>query len=153
MMSDEALTIRQFEEAHFPEYRAWFEDSELRRQLGTVDDEWLDCVLAEGPGRQFAVFCAESLVAVLGLYFEGHDPRVYITDLAVRPELRRQGIAAALLGQLARLALPVEQATWHAFVDAKNPAAQALFESAGWQMCAGGPDSDGMFEYRREDPA
>ncbi len=40
------LVFRRFQQTDYPEYAAWFVDAELDRQLGPMDQAWLDAVLA-----------------------------------------------------------------------------------------------------------
>lgn len=48
------LELMQFTNEHFAEYASWFADPDLNRQLGPMDDAWLELVLRGGemPGDE-----------------------------------------------------------------------------------------------------
>src|SRR5262249_55078432 len=113
----QAVQFRKFTRADFPEYKSWFMDPELNRQLGPMDDEWLEYVLNEQDGAQYTIFRDDEIVAVLGILLpDERRPDYYITDLAVKPSLRGQRIGSGTLQKLFEL-LPLKPGQkWRAFV-------------------------------------
>lgn len=95
------MRYARFTRADFATYRQWFVDAELNRQLGPVDEDWLEYVLADEAGMQFSFFVGDELLAVAGVVVPStpDDPYV-ITDLAVQPGRRRQGIGSEALARL-----------------------------------------------------
>jgi len=110
-----------------------------------MDEEWLEAVLTEIDGCQYSVFDVKQLVAVVGIKFPSEKyPAYYITDVAVHPQLRGEGIGKAVLRQLERLHPLVKDQTWRAWVATDNPKAKHFFEKNGWQQ-KGRPDEHGMY--------
>lgn len=142
------LTFEKFNPQHFPEYRSWFEDPDLNRNLGpAVDQEWLDSVMNESDGCQYSVFDGEALIAVVGIKFPDDEHPTYgITDIAVKPRLRGRGIGSQVLGHLMALHPPKPGESWVAFVDERNPRARAFLEKQGWICDSDQPDEHGMFK-------
>lgn len=136
-MPNERLTLRPFQAQDFPAYRAWYADDRLNRHLGPMDDDWLDHVLSDVRGEQWALLSGGELRAVIGLVPEDRPEAPagswLVTDLAVAPSLRRQGWGRRAWQSLT--ALPRMQARrWHAIVAQDNPQALAFFQAMGFRI-------------------
>ena len=86
------MEIRPFEREDFDAYLSWFVDSDLNRELGPMDEEWLTYVMNEQPRKEFSFLEGGILIAVIGteLPMQGNFTW-YITNIAVDPSRRRQG--------------------------------------------------------------
>ncbi len=147
------MQIRPFQAGDFPAYESWFADPVLNAQLGPMDREWLQHVLADTAGAQYSVLRGDELVAVVGICLpaEAH-PYYFITDLAVRPELRGTGVgrqAQALL-----MTHPDLQGStlWRAGVMPDNPGALAFLARLGWARREPDTPFDELieFEFQRQ---
>ena len=140
---------RTFQRRDFEEYHSWFTDSLLQETLGPLDDEWLNCVLAEDPPSQFSFFVDDQFVAVAGISFPDQDnPYFVITDVAVQPGKRRLGFGAKAIQILQNIFIDPEfcQCPWLAYVELNNLGAQEFFTSLGWQRDA--EVQDDMYCFR-----
>ncbi len=92
------LTYRLFTEDLYDEHAAWFADEELNRELGPMDREWLESVLANKPsiGATYAVSDGTELVAVVSMFYEGGG-NAHIGAIATKPQRKREGIGAEVL--------------------------------------------------------
>lgn len=143
----EAITLRPFLASDCPEYLSWFRDPELDRQLGPMDEAWLAHVLAARDAVQLAAVGAEELLAVVGVHFATSEfPWLYLTDFAVRPNLRRTGIGRIVLARLLGWPEFAAVAQWRTGVLAGNPAALLYFERAGWRRTGEVDAESGMIE-------
>ncbi|WP_234789994.1 GNAT family N-acetyltransferase [Mycolicibacterium fortuitum] len=126
----------------------WFRDAELDRQLGPIDDEWLEHVLSDHGGVELVVEDDHGQPAALvGCVWDRSGDEHAITDLAVNPRLRRSGIGReAVTATLAWAEHPAAKC-WIAFVDVDNSAAFSFFSAIGWRH--EGLD-DGMHRFCRE---
>lgn len=149
------LDFKKFKQEDFPEYLGWFQDSELNKRLGPMqeEDEWLTVVLTEEEGCTYSVFQGHELVSVIGLVYPNKQyPSYCITNIAVKPMLRSRGIGKQVLTKIMTL-LPLEKGQyWKAYVDEKNPKATSFFEKNGWRSVSKLPENNDMFifEYRKE---
>lgn len=141
------LVFEKFEAEHFPEYQSWYEDPELNRHLGPMDHVWLDDMLEEPHGREFSVFRGEELVAVVRVYYPDPDPFYYISEFAVKPGLRKQGIGSLVLEHLMETLPLANRYSWRALVHDNNQAARTLFEKHGFVSTFASPEDDGMHYY------
>lgn len=147
------MQIRRFQASDYPTYESWFDDVLLNEQLGPMDRDWLEYVLHDSSGAQYSVLRQGELVAVVGvcLPVDGHA-YYFVTDLAVRPDLRGNGIGRGALGLL--LAHPdlQDSTLWRAGVMPENPAAQAFFTHLGWARREAQTPFDELieFEYQRQ---
>ncbi len=144
------LTFARFAPEHFAEYQSWFDDPDLNRALGPqVDQEWLDCVMSETDGCQYAVCEAGEVVACVGIKFpDPEHPTYTITDIAVKPQRKGRGIGAQVLAELMRLHPCKSRQSWVAFVDEHNPKAKSFLEKCGWLCESEAADEHGMLEMR-----
>ena len=145
------LTFSKFRAEDFTEYKSWYKDALLNRELGPMDDKWLEHVLKERDGQQYSVFREGELIAVVGIMFpiEGY-PDLYLTDFAIKPDSRDQGIGSAVLTELMRLHPLKPEQLWKTVVNVRNTQAKAFFEKNGWSV-ADKPDEHGMLALQCKD--
>ena len=93
------MKIRQFQKDDFPTYQSWFQDQWLNAALGPIDEEWLAHILQEDSGAQYTLEDKNGkILSVIGVVWGNEaNPANVISDLAVRPDLRRQGIGATTI--------------------------------------------------------
>ena len=116
------LHFAKFRREDFLEYKSWYEDADLNTHLGPMDEEWLEYVMKETDGCQYSVFGDKELIAVVGIKFpNAQHPAYYITDFAMKPSLRSQGIGSELLTELTKRHPLIPGQTWKAFVHIQNP--------------------------------
>ncbi len=143
------MELKKFTRDLYSEYKSWFADPELDRRLGPMDEEWLECVLAETDGVEYAAFQNGEMVGVVGIKFPDAEHPVYtITDLAVKPELKGKGVGSQMLSRLMEMHPLKEHEYWVGYVDEKNPKAGRFLESNRWTRMSTQPDEHGMIEYR-----
>lgn len=152
------LKLVDFSRDHFVEYKYWFDDPILNEHLGPApDEEWLDAVITDPTHRQYSVFRTESIdlaehretmVSVAGVQcpVENH-PKFVVTDIAIKPCFRQQGIGKKVIADLLKLHPPAPGESWAAFVEASNPGAMTFFEKLGWARKSATADEHGMIEY------
>jgi len=100
----EELKLLKFKPEDFEEYKSWYKDVNLAKELGPMDKEWLNAVLKEKDGQEYSAFNKENLVAVVGIKFPNTEhPYYFITDIAVKPSLKNQGIGSQVLQKLIEL--------------------------------------------------
>jgi len=127
------MTLLRFTKGDFQEYNAWFVDHELCRRLGPMDQEWLDHVLGSSSGDQYTAWSHGDMVGVVGVVLPSEVYKHYvISDIAVRPDLRGQGIGNAILDLIVQQYRQDGIQSWVAYLDYDNQAAQGLFNSCGW---------------------
>ena len=143
------LTLHPFSRHHYPAYAHWFADPRIDDALGPMDEAWLEHVLDDDEGVQYAVCVGDQLVGVVGLLLgdANHDYPV-ITDLAVRPDLIGSGVGSRILNLVyERHPLPPGR-RFVTYVATRNQPAQRFFERNGWEMTTA-DEQDGMLEYGR----
>lgn len=127
-------SIRQFTRDDWHWVQQWFEDETLNNELGPLDEEWLEYVLAEETGVQL-VYCEAdgSPAALIGCAWDSTGTEHGITDLAVNPSRRTRGVGRrAVDATLAWTGHPASE-RWVAFVDPENAPAFSFFSALGWQ--------------------
>ncbi len=130
----------------------WFTDPKLNAELGPLDEDWLAHVLADETGVELVVSDAGDLAGPLALVgcVWGDDAHAHtVSDLAVDPARRGQGIGRRALA--AALAWPEHPGggEWVSYVDLDNPEAHAFFTALGWENRG---LSDGMTEFAARVP-
>lgn len=127
------LTIHPFKKTNYSTYKSWHKDHQLNKALAPLDKEWLNHILHNDKGRELAIFSDAELVAVVGITnaHEDHDFRA-ITNIAVKPTLRNQGLGRNVLAMLFEEVSLEAGGYWVAYVDYDNPGAQAFFTKEGW---------------------
>lgn len=148
------LELRQFTKEYFAEYASWFADPELNRQLGPMDEAWLELVMRGGevPGDEtWAVLRAGELVAVVEALVDTESPVSYtIGAVATKPALRRQGIGALALRYVLGLHQSRGILEHTARVSASNTAGQRCAAKAGFVSLSSAPDQHGYLSLRRQ---
>lgn len=124
--------VRRFAASDFATYRAWYADPPLDRHLGPMDEAWLAHVLTDTEGEQWTVRADDALVAVIGLTPDADAGAWVITDLAVDPARRRQGLGRRALQVLLADPSVRRRDRWLAYVAEDNPSARAFFDALGW---------------------
>ncbi len=110
-----------------------------------MDQEWLDCVMAETNGYHYSVFLEGELVAVLGIKFpDSKHPDFHLTDITVKPDLRNKGIGSQVLDELLKRHLLKPGQSWKTVVNINNPKAKSFFEKNGWVCVSKRPDKNSM---------
>ncbi|MFF3063426.1 GNAT family N-acetyltransferase [Oerskovia sp. NPDC057915] len=144
------LSVRAFVAGDYPWLQVWYQDPVLDEELGPLDDEWLEAVLTEEDGEQLVVLADGSPFAVVGLVWASGEHRAHvITDVAVDPARRGQGLGRAALGEVVAHVERAATDGWVAFVDQENLAAFAFFSALGWEHAAepDPEDEDGMHTF------
>ncbi len=142
------LIFQKFKRVDFPEYLSWFEDSELDKQLGpmTENDEWLTSVLEKKEGVEYSIFQNGHMVAELGFYPSTKEQSYYLlSNLAVKPSLRGQGIGKLVLEKLMKLHPLKKGEAWRTYVDNENLKAKRFFEKSDWVCLSEPPENNNMF--------
>lgn len=141
------MELRLFSADDWSWVREWFQDGLLDRELGPMDTEWLDAVLTERNGVQMVVTIRAEPVALVGcLWGTDQHPSHYITDIAVAPRLRGQGLASQALQQVIAWPGHPPIAKWTAFVNPRNSSAQSLLRKNLWKQVG---MSDGMMQFEK----
>ncbi len=149
-MNLDKLKIDKFTKEDYSVFLSWFNDPCLNSALGPMKegDGWLEAVLNQTDGEEYSAWIKNELVAVIGIYFPTkEDPFYVISQLAVKPELRRNGIGKKVIHQLMK---KYRWQSWKAFVSKENTRAMSFFESIGWQRMVVGANEHRMhvFGYR-----
>ena len=112
-----------------------------------MDTDWLDAVLAENNGVQLVATVQGEPVGLIGcVWSDDQHPSHYITDIAIAPGLRGQGLASRVLQQLLDWPDHPPIKKWTAFVNPRNSAAQSVLRKCLWQAVG---TSDGMLQFEK----
>jgi ribosomal protein S18 acetylase RimI-like enzyme len=122
--------------------------------MDPADPSWIDATLAqpEAEGVTWAVFRDGTFVTVVETVFDSEAPgRAYIPAIAVRPDLRGQGLGRAVLQAL--LARHASQGLVEhiVFIAQDNDSGRRLAEAAGFIRTSDSPNEHGYLTYRRGD--
>ncbi len=143
------LEFQPFRDEHYQEYASWFADAELNRRLGPIDQEWLEAVLDEGPSNNtWVIFRDEEMVALVETTVDWPQKTAFITGLAVRPSLRRQGIGRAVLRHLLHQHESRGIRKHVTFIALDNEAARRGAQPLGF-VEAGEPNENGYQKFQR----
>ena len=145
------LNLRRFQAGDFAMYKAWFADPELERWLGPLDDEWLAAVLSERPSDRatWLVLDGDASVAVLETALHLiNSSLAAITGLAVKPELRGQGIGTAVLRKVLALHRREGRFEHLAYICEDNGTAWRCFERSGFVPVTLTPNGEGFLGLR-----
>ncbi len=133
---------------YFDEYNSWFENESIKKALYSIDQEWLEFVLNDETGVEYAVFLDGELIAVLGVEFPtDEDPYFAIKNLAINPSKFRRGLGSQVLTELIKLHVLKEEESWVAFVELNNLVAQKFFEKNNWKRVEDSDEGDAMIRY------
>jgi len=147
------MELRPFLKEDFDTYCTWYADPDLNRELGPMDNEWLEYVLNESPPKEFSFFEDGSLVAVIGTEAPetGEDSTWYITAIAVNPAMKRKGIGKRALQLLLEhhSARDNPPKAWIAWVSLNNSVAKFFFTELGWSGAVK-TDANDMYQFRLE---
>lgn len=146
------MQIRPFQAEDIPPYESWFDDPVLYAQLGPMDRYWLEQVLKDADKAQYSILRGDLLVAVVGVCLPTPaHPYYFVTDLAVRPELRGSGVGHEVMPLVMSRAELQSNPLWRASVRPDNPAALAFLIKLGWTRLEMGNPFDELleFEFRR----
>ncbi len=136
----------RFRRENFLEYKSWYNDADLNKWLGPMDDDWIDYVLSESDGIEYAVYKSEEMIAVIGFKFPTSEyPAYFITDFAIKPSMRSKGIGSMILQELVELH---QDMPWYAFIDAANTRVISFFEKNNWKRSSTEPDEHGMLAFK-----
>lgn len=143
-----AMEIRRIHATDWDWIQQWFQDEDLNRELGPLDQEWLEHVLNQSDGVQLVAEQNGQPIGLIGCAWgDGRNLPHAITDIAVAPPLRGNGQAGAMLEAV--LAWPGHPPCrkWVAFVFPENQRACRFFTRLGWEHV---DFADGMneFEYK-----
>jgi ribosomal protein S18 acetylase RimI-like enzyme len=134
----EGLEVARFTAADFDEYASWFVDNELNERLGPIDEIWLDAVLSDSKHFQFVFRDPHNMVGVMGIDIRQDLSMATVTDVAVKPGMRRRKLAHEML----KVAMSRDEfrtvTYWYAIVESDNAAARKLLIGLGWAEV--GPD-------------
>ncbi len=136
-----------FSKEHYPIYQSWFSDAVLQKALGKLDKEWLNYVLTDKSGTEWAVFEKNQLIAVIGVTHPIQTHNYYvISNIAINPTLKRQGLGSKIL-QLLLQQMPLKKGQyWVSYVEPDNTIAQQFFIKNNWINKG---IVDGMFQYEQ----
>ena len=138
------LAFLPFDASHYDEYRSWYVHPAVRKALSSIDQDWLEHILNDDSGREYAIFLGEEFVAEVGIVFPiAQDAPFAITNIAVNPDWQRRGVGSVVLWQLAQT---VGAHNWLAYVASDNLNAQAFFRKNGWKAHLP-PYSEGMIAH------
>ncbi|MDN6858487.1 GNAT family N-acetyltransferase [Pseudomonas sp. CAN2814] len=146
------MQIRPFQAEDFPPYESWFADPVLYAQLGPMDRYWLEQVLSDADKALYSILRGDLLVAVVGVCLPTPaHPYYFVTDLAVRPELRGTGVGRAVMALVMNRAELQSSPLWRASVRPDNRGALAFLIKLGWTRLEMGNPFDELleFEFRR----
>ncbi len=128
------LEFKLFKKSDFHEYKNWFKDINIQQSLYGIDEEWLEYILNDTTGIEYAIFHHSELVAVIGISFPTDlNPFFVIQNFAVNPKYHRTGIGTIALNKLLQLHPITLSDHWVAFVEKKNIKAQKFFNKNGWE--------------------
>ncbi|MBG9885553.1 hypothetical protein ABE10_02920, partial [Bacillus toyonensis] len=101
----------------------WYADPVLDRELGPLDEEWLEAVLAEHDGVQLVLEEDGEPAGLVGVVW-GHDDLPHaITDIAVDPARRGEGLGRRVVQAVQRWKDVPDDRAREAYVDPDNLAA------------------------------
>ncbi len=80
------LRFQIFSVNDYETYKFWFQDHRIKKALYDIDEAWLDFVLNDESGIEYAVFENEEMKAVVGIELPTlEDPFYAIKNIAVNP--------------------------------------------------------------------
>jgi ribosomal protein S18 acetylase RimI-like enzyme len=144
----EGINAEVFSQAHYNEYLSWFDNPFIKKALGSIDEEWLNYILKDQSGKEYAFILNEKLVAVAGITYPNLTHPFYVlNNLAVNPGYQRKGIGQSVLQLLFQLHQLEATEYWAAYVHEGNGPAQDFFQSNGWKKAQHIMTKDKMIQY------
>ncbi|MBB4863837.1 ribosomal protein S18 acetylase RimI-like enzyme [Pseudomonas nitritireducens] len=142
------MQIRPFQVEDFLPYQSWFADPLLDAHLGPIDRDGVEQVLNDSDRALYSVLRGDLLVAVVGIRLpdEAH-PFYFVTDLAVRPQLRGSGVGRRVMALMMNRPELQRSPLWRASVRPDNPGALAFLLKLGWTRLAMGNPFDELLEF------
>ncbi|MEM6378443.1 MAG: GNAT family N-acetyltransferase [Bacteroidota bacterium] len=139
------MMFKRFQRDHFPAYQSWFVDTWLNDALGPMDEEWLEHILKDNTGAQYAILEQEQMVAVLGVVWANEDQHYHtITDLAIHPGQRRKGFGVKVLHHVVHQLEVPKAKGWITYVNTKNVRAIEFMKKCAWSQLESAP----MYAFR-----
>ena len=143
------LRLIPFSEDHYGDYKQWFQSPSIQSALGDIDAEWLEYVINDAEGREYAVLDGNDLVAVVGLVYPTNEhPFFVISNIAVHPEKHNRGIGSWIIHNIAQTIKEGGDKSWVAYVEHENVQAQKFFVKNGWQQ-SGHADDSHMIRFEK----
>ncbi len=143
------MTWLPFDRSHFSTYKSWFEDQVIDQWLGPIDEEWLEYILHEDDGQQYAICTGDKLIAVIGLkHLQDVQDKVIITDLSVSPDQRGRGIGSSVLSELKSIYSDIPHSYWATYVSTDNHLAISFFEKNDWVQIVENDEDDNMIKFK-----
>ncbi|HEX2840042.1 GNAT family N-acetyltransferase [Hyphomicrobium sp.] len=97
------MDVRRITREDWPWIQRWFEDERLNKELGPLDEAWLDHVLRAEDGVQLVAVEDDAPVAVIGCVWSPEAGGLHgITDIAVRLVSRGTGLGPWALAAVVR---------------------------------------------------
>lgn len=149
MNSEPSLLFKKFSEEHFTEYQSWFSDDELKTALEGVDEEWLDHIINNEEGLDYAIFERDKMIGVVGLLFPTEKNSFYVlSNIAVHPEWKNKGKGSRILSDLFQQK-EISTEDWICFVAIDNISAHCFFEKNNWNKEEAIEDEMYCFRFKR----
>ena len=127
------MKLVKFTRSHYYEYSSWFQDRTMKKILGGIDMDWLEHILSDQGGDELVAIENGIMVGVVGVTFPVKAyPYYVITNLAVHPDYRRNGIGANIMHLLKGLYQLKEGEYWVTYVHVDNAMAQDFMDKLGW---------------------
>jgi len=144
------LVFKRFEKENYEEYKRWFQNDAIKNVLYSIDVEWLDFVLKDETGVEYAVFSEEEMIAVIGIELPAQDhPEYAIKNIAIEPSRFRQGLGSLVLEELVNLHSLKATESWIAYVENNNIAGQHFFEKNGWIRMDDNINGEDMIRFEK----
>ncbi|MBJ9953428.1 MULTISPECIES: GNAT family N-acetyltransferase [unclassified Acinetobacter] len=130
-----SISAREVNETDWSWILDWFKDPILDKELGPMDEEWLNYVLNKQDGPELVVMSDNQPIALVGCVWSlTNDGLHSISDLAVHPAYRGCGIGKSAVECLFKWPNHPPSKGWQAFVALENKSAQSFFIGIGWDM-------------------
>lgn len=127
------IQFRRFQPSDRDWLVVWFQDEWLYRALGPLDDEWFECILNSSDGVQLVAEINHHPIGLVGITWATFtNPHHGITDLAVAPPLRFQGLGRLILAEAIKWPEHPPTNEWIAYVAEENTPPAGLLLSMGW---------------------
>lgn len=143
--------FRKFSRAEYEEYDSWFENKDIQKSLGYIDEEWFEYINNNKKGIELAVFQDNILIAVIGLaYPNAEDSSYFITNMAVKPTLQNRGLGSQILKTLIDKTDLKPNEFWAVNVFKFNIKAQRFFEKNTWKKMGEIEEDMIQYEYHKK---